>query len=298
MKAILLAGGNGTRLYPATLGISKQLLYIAGKPMFYYPLSLIMQAGCREILIISTPKDIPVFQELLGDGKQLGLSISYAIQPSPDGLAQAFTIGKGFIGKDNVMLMLGDNIFYGAGLGQLLQDSVADIDQHSGGRIFAYRVADPERYGSVIFDKDGKVVDLIEKDPTGRSKYAIPGIYFYDNDVIEIAENLTPSARGELEITDVNKVYLQREKLRVTVMQRGMAWLDSGTAEAMNDAQNFIYPIERRQGIKVGCLEEVAWRMGFISSRELAELIQSYRAKKWKNEYVEYLEQLLEEGDL
>ncbi len=288
-----MAGGSGTRLYPATLGISKQLLYIGGKPLFYYPLSILMLTGCREILIISTPKDIPVFQELLGDGKHLGLTLSYAVQPSPDGLAQAFIIGKDFIGTDSVMMVLGDNMFYGAGLTEMLTEARQSVQYTGGGIIFGYRVSDPERYGTVIFDKDKKVIDIIEKDKTKRSPYAVPGLYFYDNDVISISENIKPSERGELEITDVNREYLKRGKLDVVVMPRGMAWLDSGTFDAMQDTQSFIYAVEKMQGVLVACLEEVAYRSGFITKAQLADLIESYRANRWKNEYFQYLEQLL-----
>lgn len=297
MKAILLAGGSGTRLYPATLGLSKQHLYVAGKPLFYYPLSLLMLAGCKDILIISTPKDIPVFEYLLGNGSHLGMNISYIVQPYPAGIAQAFILGKDFIGNDEVMLILGDNIFHGGGLTGLLEQAVKKIEDEKGAMIFAYRVQNAQRYGTVIFDEHNKPVDIVEKDPLNRSPYAIPGLYLYDNSVVDIAKDLRPSDRGELEITDINREYLKRGTLRVEKMQRGIAWLDAGTVDSMHDAQTYIYPIEKRQGLLVGCIEEVAYRKGYITKHQLAFLIDRYKHSQWKNEYFQYLEQLYE-GEL
>lgn len=281
MKGIILAGGSGTRLHPLTLAVSKQLMPVYDKPMIYYPLSVLMLAGINEILIISTPQDLPNFQKLLGDGSKLGCKFSYIEQPSPDGLAQAFILGEEFIGDDKVALILGDNIFYAGGMGGLLQKS-ANPD---GGIIFAYQVVDPERYGVVEFDKDNNVVSIEEKPEQPKSNYAIPGLYFYDNDVVEIAKNIQPSHRGELEITDINKEYLRRGKLKVSVFNRGTAWLDTGTFNSLMQAGQFVQVIEERQGLKIGAIEEVAYRMGYISKEELKTIAEPLR----KSGYGEYL---------
>lgn len=270
MKGIILAGGSGTRLHPLTLAVSKQLMPIYDKPMIYYPLSTLMWAGIKDILIISTPHDLPLFEHLLGDGKKFGCNFEYAVQEAPNGLAEAFIIGEKFIGEDKVALILGDNIFYGTGLANLLQEN----NSPDGGVIYAYHVHDPERYGVAEFDKQGNVISLEEKPEKPKSNYAVPGIYFYDNTVVEIAKNIPPSHRGELEITDVNKEYLKQGKLKVSVLDKGTAWLDTGTFNSLMQASQFVQVIEERQGLKIGAIEEVAYRMGYISKEQLKQLIE------------------------
>ena len=274
MKGIILAGGSGTRLYPLTISVSKQLMPVYDKPMIYYPLSTMITAGIREILIISTPTDLPLFRNLLGDGTRMGLRFEYAVQERPEGLAQAFIIGADFIGDDDAALILGDNIFYGTDLNKTLQEAANLVRKEGGGMVFAYHVSDPERYGVVEFAPNGEVLSIEEKPQHPKSSYAVPGIYFYDNSVIEIAKNLKPSHRGELEITDVNKIYLERKQLRVSILNRGTAWLDTGTHDSLQDAGQFVQIIEKRQGLKVGCIEEAAWEMGFLDDAGLREVAQ------------------------
>ena len=290
MKGIILAGGSGTRLYPITRVVSKQLLPVYDKPMIYYPMSVLILSGVKEILIISTPADLPKFKALLGDGSQWGISFSYAVQPRPEGLAQAFIIGKSFIGNDNVALVLGDNIFYGHGLPEIFKKCSM---LEKGGIIFGYLVRDPWRYGVVDFDNHFNVVGLEEKPEHPKSKYAVPGLYFYDNDVVKIAENLKPSSRGELEITDVNLEYLRRKMLKVEILGRGFAWLDTGTHESLQQAANYVQAVQERQGLKVSCIEEIVFRLGYIDAKQLEKLA----GELMKNGYGQYLMDVLEESE-
>jgi glucose-1-phosphate thymidylyltransferase len=291
MKGIVLAGGSGTRLYPITQGVSKQLTPIYDKPMIYYPLSVLMLSGITEVLIISTPHDLPQFKALLGDGNEIGMTFSYVEQPSPDGLAQAFILGEDFIGDDNVCLVLGDNIFYGHGLTTMLANSIANVEDDNKATVFGYFVKDPERYGVAEFDADGNVLSIEEKPDDPKSNYAVVGLYFYPNSVIDIAKQIKPSARGELEITTVNQTYLEQGDLKVELMGRGYAWLDTGTHESLLEASNFIQTIENRQGLKVACVEEIAYEMGYISKEKLIELAQPLK----KNQYGQYLLRRAEE---
>jgi glucose-1-phosphate thymidylyltransferase len=292
MKGIILAGGSGTRLYPVTRGISKQLLPVYDKPMIYYPLTTLMLAGIRDILIITTPEDQPSFIKLLGDGSDWGISLSYTVQPSPDGLAQAFILGREFIGDDDVCLVLGDNIFFGYGFSAMLQDAVGSVTVDRKAVVFGYYVSDPERYGVVEFDQDGRVMSIVEKPENPRSSYAVVGLYFYPNDVIDVAGTITPSARGELEITSVNEAYLDRGDLTCSIMGRGFAWLDTGTHDSFQQAGNFIETVEKRQGLKIACPEEIAWRSGWIGDEQLGRLA----APLIKNQYGQYLKKILALG--
>ncbi len=292
MKGIILAGGSGTRLYPITKGVSKQLTPIYDKPMIYYPLSALMLSGITDILIISTPKDLPRFEELLGDGSDIGMSFSYKVQPSPDGLAQAFILGADFIGDDDVCMVLGDNIFYGHGLVEMLASAVANVTEHKKATVFGYHVKDPDQYGVAEFDDKGNVLSIEEKPLKPKSNYAVVGLYFYPNSVVEIAKNIKPSHRGELEITTVNQVYLEQGNLKVELMGRGYAWLDTGTHESLLEASNFIQTIENRQGLKVACIEEIAYEMGYISQEQLIQLAQPLL----KNQYGQYLLRRAGEG--
>ena len=289
MKGIVLAGGSGTRLYPITKGVSKQLLPIYDKPMVYYPISALMLAGIRDILIISTPQDLPGFERLLGDGSDYGVNFQYAEQPSPDGLAQAFIIGEEFIGDDSVCLVLGDNIFYGQGFPNMLRNAVKDAEINNKATVFGYYVNDPERYGVADFDKEGKVLSIEEKPTNPKSNYAVVGLYFYPNSVVEIAKNIKPSARGELEITTVNQEYLKNEDLKVQIFGRGFAWLDTGTHDSLSEASVFVEVLEKRQGLKISCLEEIAWRNGWISDEQLLEIAEPMH----KNSYGQYLQNLV-----
>lgn len=292
MKGIILAGGSGTRLYPITRGVCKQLLPIYDKPMIYYPLSVLMLAGIRDILIISTPIDLPRFMDIFGDGADLGLRFSYKEQPQPNGLAEAFLIGEEFIGKDTVCLVLGDNIFFGHGFTEMLAKAVNEVNSSGGATVFGYYVKDPERYGIVEFDKEGNVLSVEEKPSQPKSKYAVTGLYFYDNDVVRIAKNIKPSWRGEIEITDVNKNYLEKKQLRVELMGRGYAWLDTGTHESLLEAGEFIATIEKRQGLKMACIEEIAYKLGYIDKDQLLRAAESHK----KNAYGDYLKMVAEQG--
>ena len=285
MKGIILAGGSGTRLHPLTLAMSKQMMPVYDKPMIYYPLSCLMMAGIKDILIISTPHDLPNFQKLLGDGKNLGCNFEYKVQEQPNGVAQAFVIGADFIGNDKVALILGDNIFFGSGLAELLQSN----NNPDGGVVYAYHVSDPERYGVVEFDENKKAISIEEKPVQPKSSYAVPGLYFYDNSVVEIAKNIAPSPRGEYEITDVNKVYLQQGKLKVSILNRGTAWLDTGNPNSLHDAASFVRIIEERTGSKIGCIEEIAWRKKWITNKKLLEIIDTFG----NSEYGKYLSRLV-----
>ena len=289
MKGIVLAGGSGTRLYPSTMVVSKQLLPVYDKPMIYYPISVLMLAGIKDILIISTPHDIPNFEKLLGNGSQFGVNFSYKVQPSPDGLAQAFILGEDFIGKDSAAMVLGDNIFYGPGFSAMLKNAVKRADEEKEATVFGYYVKDPERFGVVEFDKDGKAISLEEKPKEPKSNYAVTGLYFYDNSVVEYAKNLKPSARGELEITDLNKIYLEKNALNVELLGRGFAWLDTGTHKSLLQASQYVQTIEENQGIKIACLEEVAYRMGFLTKEQILETANKYK----KNEYYSYVRNLI-----
>jgi glucose-1-phosphate thymidylyltransferase len=291
VKGIILAGGSGTRLYPITRGVCKQLLPIYDKPMIYYPLSVLMLAGIRDILIISTPGDLPRFRDIFGDGTHLGLRFSYKEQLQPNGLAEAFIIGEDFIAKDTVSLVLGDNIFFGHGFTELLRKSVNEVNANGGAAVFGYYVKDPERYGIIEFDKDGNALSIEEKPKQPKSKYAVTGLYFYDNDVVRIAKSIKPSVRGELEITDVNKAYLAKKLLRVKLMGRGYAWLDTGTPESLLDASEFIATIEKRQGLKMACIEEIAYKLGYIDKLQLLKAAENYQ----KNAYGDYLEMVAEQ---
>lgn len=293
MKGIILAGGSGTRLYPITKAISKQLLPIYDKPMIYYPLSILMLAGIRDILIISTPQDLPLFERLLGSGEDLGLKFSYVVQPRPEGLAQAFILGKDFIGDDSACLVLGDNIFYGHGLPALLKDARKNVEEKNIATVFGYQVTDPERYGVIAFDKEGRATSIEEKPAHPKSNYAVVGLYFYPNDVVKIASEIKPSARGELEITTVNQCYLEQNRIGVELMGRGFAWLDTGTHESLNEAGSFIQTIETRQGLKISCVEEIAFKLGYISAEKLKQLATPLA----KNGYGQYLLKLAEEGN-
>lgn len=288
MKGIILAGGSGTRLHPLTMGVSKQLLPIYDKPMIYYPLSTLMLAGIQEILIISTPQDLPLFQRLLGDGHQFGIELSYAEQPSPDGLAQAFIIGEEFIGKDDVCLVLGDNLFYGQGFSGILKNALETVEKEGKATVFGYNVTDPERYGVAEFDSQGKVISIEEKPTDPKSNYAVVGLYFYPNSVVEVAKNVQPSHRGELEITSVNQLYLQESNLSIQLLGRGFAWLDTGTHEALNEASQFVHAVEKRQGLKISCLEEIAWRKGWLSKADIQSQIEGK-----KGDYFNYLKRLI-----
>ena len=288
MKGIVLAGGAGTRLYPSTIAVSKQLLPVYDKPMIYHPISVLMLAGIKEILIISTPQDLPNFEKLLGDGSQFGVKFSYKVQPSPDGLAQAFILGEEFIGDDSVALILGDNIFYGQGFSKMLKNAIQNVAEGKGATVFGYPVKDPERFGVVAFDENGKAISIEEKPKEPKSNYAVTGLYFYDNSVVEYAKNLKPSARGELEITDLNRIYLEKDMLNVEMFGRGFAWLDTGIHDSLLRAGEYIRTIEENQGIKIACLEEIAYRMGFLSKEEILENIKNLK----NNEYYSYISRI------